>query len=362
MPTAHIRTRPEDFVVEEIPAYEPAGNGSHVMLLVRKTGLTTLECARRLARRFGVDPCDVGYAGMKDRHAVTTQTFSIPLHEAKPIDAIGPLDIEGVELLSAARHGNKLRTGHLRGNRFRIVLRNIEPPSAADSVAQALLDTGRRGIPNAFGPQRFGRDGSNPQRALAWLTGSGRGPSAPRERRLLVSSVQSMLFDEVLRRRVADGTWNQVLAGDVARRADSGALFDSDGGAEDRARAERGEISATGPMFGPRMRWPSGAAEGIERAVLRDHLGDGALLESFGKLGQGARRALRLIPEAVEVESLQGDPACRVVGFVLPKGAYATTLLGSACECKDASRKEFGGPGEISQDDELSRHTLPESG
>jgi tRNA pseudouridine13 synthase len=361
-PIADIRSRPEDFVVEEIPAYEPCGSGGHVMMRVRKTGLTTLECVSRLARRFGVDPRDIGYAGMKDRHAVTTQTFSIPVAETRPIEQLGALDIEGVELLHAARHGNKLRTGHLRGNRFQVVLRNVTPAGDAPEVARALQETSTRGIPNAFGPQRFGRDGSNPQRAIEWLSGRARGPRAPREKRLLISSVQSMMFDDVLGRRVQDGTWDQVLAGDVARRNDNGALFDTDGGEQDKERARQGEISATGPMFGPRMRWPSGSPADLERSVLREHLGEGELLESFGKIGPGTRRALRILPGGLEITVPPGEPSTMVVRFELPKGAYATTVLGSVCGLRDTSRNDFGTPAEISLDDELLQHTPSESG
>jgi len=361
-PTADIRTRPEDFEVDEIPAYEPCGVGGHLFLRLRKTGLNTLECVKRLARRFHVDPRDIGYAGMKDRHAVTTQTFSIPVHEDKPIEQLGALDIDGVELISAVRHGNKLRTGHLRGNRFQITLRNIAPQSDATAMAQLLAETKARGVPNAFGPQRFGRDGTNPQRAIEWLSGRARGPSAPRERRLLISSVQSMMFDDLLSRRVRDGTWDRVLAGDLARRSDSGALFETDGGDEDTGRSLRGEISATGPMFGPRMRWPSGDPEQLERAVLRDHLGDGALLESFGKIGPGTRRPLRIIPGALEVEIPPASPGTLIVRFELPKGAYATTVLGSVCALRDASRKGIDSSPETSVDDELLQHTPSESG
>jgi tRNA pseudouridine13 synthase len=360
-PTATIRTFPADFVVEELPAYEPSGEGAHGFVLVRKTGLTTLECARRLAGRFGVEPRDVGYAGMKDRHAVTTQWFSFPVQGREPLDGGMELGLQGVELLRATRHGNKLRTGHLQGNRFRVVLRGMQPEQAAAEVTAQLLGAQRGGVPNGFGPQRFGRDGSNPQRALAWLRGESRGPSAPREKRLLVSSVQSMLFDEVLRRRVQDGTWNTVVAGDLAQRHDSGGLFGVEQVDAETERAARGEISATGPMFGTRMRWPSGQPERIEREVLQELLGGEALLERFGKLGQGSRRPLRLMPSEVAV-SPGLEPGVLIAEFVLPKGAYATTFLSMACELVDATRRSSETSLETTPDDEMLQQLQPDSG
>jgi tRNA pseudouridine13 synthase len=356
-PTASIRSTPADFVVEEIPAYEPCGQGAHLFVLVRKTGLTTIECARRLAARFCVDPRDVGYAGMKDCHAVTTQSFSVPFAETTAIESLGVLGFDGVELLGACRHTNKLRTGHLVGNRFRIALRRIDPPEALPALCETLLLTQTRGLPNAYGPQRFGRNGDNPERALSWLRGQSRGPSNPREKRLLISSIQSMLFDEVLRRRVDDRTWDTVLAGDVAKRHDTGGLFECEDETVDRPRAARGEISPTGPIFGTRMRWPKGHAEQIERQVLADKLGDDTILQRFGKNGEGSRRALRLMPSLVRATRLDDDPSGLLVEFELTKGAYATTFLGAACGLVDESRRDNNRDVETSRNDELLQHT-----
>ncbi len=351
-PTAVLRTHPTDFEVEEIPAYVPVGEGTHMFLRVRKTGLTTFDCVRLLAQRYGVDPRDVGYAGMKDRHAVTVQWISLPWPMAREDDPGDP-GIAGVEILEAKRHGNKLRTGHLEGNRFRIVLRSIRPLDAVAQIEQGLRELASKGVPNAFGPQRFGRDGSNPERALGWLRGEHRGPGAPREKRLLISSLQSLLFDDVLERRVADGTWDIVLAGDLVRRADSGGLFLSEDPSVDVPRARAGEISATGPMFGARMRWPEGRPEQIEREVLGSRLGDASVLERFGKLGEGARRALRVVPGELTVEAIEGEADAIAVRFMLPKGSYATTLIGQVCEAQDASRPGCGKETETSTESDL---------
>ncbi len=353
LPEAVIRRSPEDFVVEELPAYPASGKGEHLFITFRKRGLTTPDAVRALARELGVDPRFAGWAGMKDRHAVTTQTVSFSLPMARDAAAAAAkIAVPGLSVLAAQRHDNKLKPGHLLGNRFTLVLRGIDPARLA--AARAILEeAGRVGVPNAFGPQRFGRDGDNPARALAWLAGKERGPRDKRDQRMLFSALQSLLFNEVLARRVAGGTWSTVLAGDVAKKHDSGGLFDVPLEGPDlddaRARAEAGAISATGPMYGAKMRWPAGEPLAAERAVLDASALDDALLEARKSLGEGTRRALRLeVHEMAVTEESAGaagtnlasqDPAGAsiVVRFVLPKGGYATTVLGRAFRLRDAS-------------------------
>lgn len=353
LPEAVIRRSPEDFVVEELPAYPASGKGEHLFITFRKRGLTTPDAVRALARELGVDPRFAGWAGMKDRHAVTTQTVSFSLPMARDAAAAAAkIAVPGLEVLAAQRHDNKLKPGHLLGNRFTLVLRGIDPARLA--AARAILEeAGRVGVPNAFGPQRFGRDGDNPARALAWLAGKERGPRDKRDQRMLFSALQSLFFNEVLARRVAAGTWATVLAGDVAKKHDSGGLFDVPLAGPElddaRARAEAGTISATGPMYGAKMRWPAGEPLAAERAVLDASALDDALLEARKSLGEGTRRALRLeVHEMAVAEESAGaagtnlasqDPAGAsiVVRFVLPKGGYATTVLGRAFRLRDAS-------------------------
>jgi tRNA pseudouridine13 synthase len=391
--SATIRKRPEDFVVEELPAYLPSGRGEHLFVTFTKTGLTTLDAVRAIAMALDVSPRDAGYAGMKDRHAVTTQTASFSFPIARDADAaVAALSVPGIQVLSAARHDNKLKPGHLEGNRFTIALRDVDGDIAA--LERALLEAARVGVPNAFGPQRFGRDGDNPERALAWLAGRARGPRDKREQRLLFSSLQSRLFNEVLDRRIADGTWSAVLPGDVAKKHDSGGLFTVplEGAELDdaRARADAGTLSATGPMFGAKMRWPEGAPLALEREVLEGTLPgpEGTRrLEELRHLGEGTRRSLRLpviemriaaappagsgqdgaaadsgsasgaaprsnagesdaqrerprdvsgTPDGPEIPAPAG--AGLVISFVLPKGGYATTVLGRACTVVDFTR------------------------
>jgi tRNA pseudouridine13 synthase len=354
---AVVRRSPEDFVVEEIPAYPPSGRGEHLFVTFTKRGITTPEAVRRMAEALGVDARGAGFAGMKDRHAVTTQTASFPFPLARDAEAaVAGLSLPGITVVSAARHDHKLKPGHLAGNRFAIALADVPVEGVAELLGR-LAAIGRTGVPNAFGPQRFGRDGDNPAQALAWLAGKERGPRAPREQRLLFSSLQSLLFNRVLARREEAGTWAAVLPGDLAKKHDTGGLFPvpPEGPAFDdaRARAEAGAISATGPMFGARMRWPEGEPAALEREILASASPEPLRFEALRHLGEGTRRPLRLFvaemsvtmgetpkPPAQPVEPRGEASAGRAVvvaRFVLPKGGYATTVLGRACRLVDVS-------------------------
>ena len=339
LPRAQFRCSPEDFVVDEIPAYSPSGKGEHLFVTVRKTSWTTLDAVRRLANALEVDPRGAGFAGMKDKHAVTSQTLSFPLPIARNADeAIArAADLKGIEILGVARHENKLKPGHLVGNRFRIALRGLDAEGLAE-VRARLEDIKRTGVPNAFGPQRFGRDGENPERALAFVKGETRGPRDKREQRLLFSALQSLWFNRVLERREAEGTWSTVLPGDLAKKHDTGGLFLVPAEGPDRSDAEEraiaGGISATGPMFGAKMRWPEGAPREIEQGVLDAALGNPERLEGLRHLGEGTRRALRIMVRELTVEMLETTQSGHslAVCFVLPKGGYATTVLARACQ------------------------------
>jgi tRNA pseudouridine13 synthase len=348
---AVIRRTPEDFVVEEIPAYTPSGRGEHLYLTFTKRSITTPDAVRALAEALGVDPRGTGFAGMKDRHAVTTQTASFAFPMARDAEAaVAGISVPGITVLSAARHDNKLKPGHLVGNRFTIALAGV-PDADVPELLRRLEAIGRTGVPNAFGSQRFGRDGDNPDRALAWLAGRERGPRSPREQRLLFSSLQSLLFNRVLERREAAGTWAAVLPGDVAKKHDTGGLFTvplSGPELDDaRARAEAGALSATGPMFGAKMRWPEGEPAALEREVLSTVSGgapgEPSPFDRFRHLGEGTRRPLRLFVSEMTSEVRGPDPSGEgrsivVARFVLPKGGYATTVLGRACGLVDGSR------------------------
>jgi tRNA pseudouridine13 synthase len=347
LPRGRIKDVPEDFVVEELPAYEAQGTGDHLFVRFTKRNLTTEDAVKAIAHGAGVQARDVGVAGLKDKVGVTTQTISLPIPRASEgfEERVMALSLPGIVLHEAKRHANKLKTGHLLGNRFTIVVRGLAD-DAVDEVVASFERAGRDGIPNAFGSQRFGRDRDNAAQALAWLRGNGRGPSDPRKKRFLWSALQSSLFNEVLERRVADGTWRTPLAGDILKKTDSGGLFDCTEEATDQARALRGEVSPTGPMFGAKMREPSGTPGELERAVFEERLGKDFDLARTKPFGEGTRRGLclgiqgmRVVRDTIERSMNQEQPnpaplreqdARLTVCFVLPKGAYATSVLGAA--------------------------------
>lgn len=340
LPRARIKQCPEDFVVEEIPVYEPTGEGEHLFLRFTKRELTTDEAVRAIARALGAKQRDVGVAGLKDKVGITTQTISLPVPRGPGaesfVDRARSLSLPGITVHDARRHGNKLKTGHLQGNRFTIRVSGIDP-SQVEQVAASLERVGREGLPNAFGPQRFGRAKDNAENARAWLSGRAAGPSDPRLRRLLWSALQAELFNAVLDERVADGTWRTPLLGDLVKRRTSGGLFLCADVQVDQERAERGEVSPTGPIFGVKMRSPEGEPARLEQRILSTRLGENVELEATRHLGEGTRRALRLWVEDLKVtRSAEPDrreqEASIGVYFVLPKGAYATTVLSSAVD------------------------------
>ncbi len=342
-PLGRIKDAPEDFVVEELPAYEPQGSGNHLYVRFTKRDRTTDQVVGALAEGAGIPARDVGVAGLKDKVAVTTQTVSLPVPSAGADtfdDRVRALAIPGVVIHEAKRHGNKLRTGHLVGNRFVIVVRGVDPGDV-DEVVASLERVGREGLPNAFGSQRFGRERDNAAQAFAWLTGKSQGPRDPRKKRFLWSALQSELFNAVLDRRVAEGTWRTPLLGDILKKTDTGGLFPCTDEALDRARAERDEVSPTGPMFGVKMRAPTGKPGELEREIFEARLGTGFDLARTKPLGEGTRRGLCLRVEGLTVErtvNRDGEKpappgeqrAALTVRFVLPKGAYATSVLGAA--------------------------------
>jgi len=323
-----LKARPEDFEVEEIPAYAPTGEGDHVLAWVEKRDRNTMDAVRALAGALGVSERDVGAAGLKDRRAVTRQWLSFP----PPVtpDALAAAQVPGVRVLSAARHPHKLRTGHLRGNRFRITVRDLELPAdqAAARAAAVLARLAEPpGAPNWYGEQRFGAAGDNAAAGRAIVTGQrGGGRRGGRERRFLVSAYQAELFNRYLDRRIRDGLYRRVLPGDILRVA-SGGLFASTEPEVDQARLEGGDVCPTGPMFGHDMRRPPDGSEAAarEEEILREEgLAPGDFRRA-GKLAAGARR-----PLAVPLEGAAARPAgpdAIEIEFTLPAGAYATVVL-----------------------------------
>jgi tRNA pseudouridine13 synthase len=347
LPLARIKACPEDFLVEELPAYDPSGAGEHVFVRFTKRDLTTPDAAAAIARALGCDPREAGWAGMKDKRAVATQTISLHGPRGTRPEEIAAraagLTLDGITVLAATLHGNKLKPGHLAGNRFTIVVRDL-PPDRVEDVAASFERIARDGVPNAFGEQRFGRSGDNAQRALAWLAEKEPPPRDPRVRRLQWSAVQSAIFNAVLAARIADSTWTTALAGDVLKLRSSGGLFVCTDVQTDRERAATGEVSPTGPMVGTGTRAAEGAPGELERRITTETLGEGFDLARTKRLGEGTRRVLRLWVEDLHWERVDDAPghggACMRVYFVLPKGSYATTVLAAAVALDPPRRAE----------------------
>jgi tRNA pseudouridine13 synthase len=316
-----LRASCEDFFVDEEPAYLPAGTGDHVFVRIEKRALTTPQAVERIARALSVNARDIGVAGMKDRHAVTRQWVSLP----PPVtpEAAQALALDDVTILEATRHGHKLRTGHVRANRF--VLRVREHGDDAEAKARAILDAlaAAPGAPNWYGEQRFGRDGDNAERGLALV----RGERPPRDRklaRLLVSALQSKLFNQWLVARMADGLYARVVAGDLLHKK-GGGLFVCEDPSVDEPRLRAGELVVTGPMFGHSMRAPTGEAAEREQRILA---AAGLNVEAFASvraIAEGTRRDASIEVGAPLVRAV--EPGVIEISFSLPGGAYATAVM-----------------------------------
>lgn len=318
--SGQLRIEPEDFIVRELPICEPDGAGEHVWLWVRKRNANTEWVARQLARFAGVTPREVSYAGLKDRHAVTEQWFSIQLPGKADPDwtAAG---VEGVEILRVARHSRKLKRGALRGNAFELRIRALNVAHA--DVEARLQAIATRGMPNYFGEQRFGRDGGNIAAAAAMLRGEG--PRLERHMRsLYLSAARSYLFNQVLAERVAEGYWEQVLPGDALQLDGRRAWFvedAQDASIETRMRAL--EIHPTGPLWGRGVLATQSAAASLEKACLASFVDLCNGLERAGL--EQDRRALRVRVGALTWRWEADD--CLVIQFELPAGSYATAVL-----------------------------------
>jgi tRNA pseudouridine13 synthase len=342
-----LRTEPDDFRVEEIPAYGASGDGDHLYVTFEKRGLATPDAVRAIARALGVDPRDAGWAGLKDKNAVTVQTASFLKGDA---DKALALAIPNVRVLEARRHRNKLKSGHLHGNRFVLRVRGCVPDALtlAARVRDIVLV---RGLPNYYGAQRFGREGDNAARGRAWLTGAERPPREPFLRKMYASAVQSELFNAYVAARLRDGLLDQYVDGDLAVRHPVGGPFLIDPAEAATAYAAR-TCSATGPMFGPGMRWPERAARAREEQLLA---ASGLTLEAFARakdLGEGTRRAIRIVLDTLELRELPTDDG-RVdleFRFALPAGGYATSVLREFRKSDDEGLKPAGMSGIESPD------------
>ena len=320
---ARFVSSPETFLVEEIPAYLPAGEGEHTYLWIEKRNLTTLEAVGKLARVLGVEARDVGYAGMKDRRATTRQWLS--LHGVAPERAQEAV-VEGMRILATGRHRNKLRVGHLHGNRFEILLIDLALGEGA-KISGALAELAAKGVPNRYGHQRFGSAGDNVEVGLAVLRRTRREPDS-RRRKLLLSAVQSAVFNRVLDLRSQRDGLLTVLGGDILEKVASGGQFSSTDIAADQARVDAGEVVPTAPLPGGRVRTPEpgSAARALEDRALAE-LGIGP--DELGQVGRSLPGTRRPVVVKVTVDGpgavLEGNQLR--LRFSLPPGSYATVVL-----------------------------------
>ncbi len=320
-----LKDQPDDFVVEEIPAYEPSGAGEHLFLWIEKRDFPHDLLLRRVSRTLDISPNDIGIAGIKDRRAVTRQYVSVPIQCDQQIEK---LDSDELRVLRAVPHGNKLRTGHVRGNRFVIVVRDVV--ANAELRATPIAEQIRKfGFPNYYGEQRFGVDGQTLTLGLDLLAGrtSPRDISYQKRKfllRLALSSVQSDLFNRALARRLNDGLLKTVLFGDVMEVIESGGKFIVDDVEREQSRIDARQLSVTGPMFGAKMLTPIGIPAERESILLSE---SGLSLSDFARFAQllsGARRAFTAWPADLTVTAT--DSGMRFE-FSLPSGIYATILL-----------------------------------
>lgn len=316
-----IGAAPEDFLVDEIPLYAFSGTGEHHYVRVEKRNFTTPAMVRAVTRAANVDERDVGYAGLKDKHAVTRQWLSLPAKAKPPDEWQLP---EGIRVLEHTRHANKLRTGHLLGNRFRITLdaKEADALETATSIAEVLRT---RGSYNYFGGQRFGRQGDGLRQAVDWLRAGGKSHGVPRFlSKLYPSVIQAEVFNRYFTARRELGL-DRLLAGEVVRLNNAGAMFTVEDAAREAPRLASGDIHLTGPVFGPKARAAGADAAALEQRVIAElDLGAEALTQ-LGKLAPGTRRDL--IAKITDLTVEQAAVGRLALEFSLPSGSYATEVV-----------------------------------
>ena len=321
-----IKRCPADFIVEEIPEEEPAGEGPYCYLWVEKIGVSADDLLDRVAHALLVHRRDVGCAGLKDARAITRQWLSVP---ARVVDRIGAIDSKDISVQRVARHHSPLRAGQLLGNRFTVVLRGVGP-EAEQRARATIARLQEQGLPNYYGPQRFGRDGETMRAGFALLHGEANPfPAARGGRRrfllrLALNAAQAALFNHYLAARVADGLLHSVLAGDVLQRTKASSEYLARDPDFEQERYQARQVVPAGPLFGCHMR----PAAGVVAEREAEALASGGLTEQhfvpFRKIAPGARRPLLVWLASIDL--VAGDDTLEL-RFTLPSGTYATVLL-----------------------------------
>jgi tRNA pseudouridine13 synthase len=313
-----LRSAPEDFVVEEQLGFRPAGSGQHVLLKVRKRDANTQWVARELAAACGCRPGDVGYAGLKDRRALAEQWFTVPQSRLSP-EEWPRVRSGGYEVLEAHRHSRKLPRGALAGNRFIIKVRGLEVDDSQLAIRLAAIE--KRGVPNYFGPQRFGRAGANLERVGGGLRSLGRA-----ERGFVLSSARSLIFNAVLAERVGEGSWERLDAGDLASLDGRGSHFRVEALDESlELRCAQLDIHPTGPLWGSGTPPSGGRVLALEQRVAARFAAACELLAAAAM--EQERRSLRLRVRDLRWRREVDAADCVVLEFGLSRGAYATAVL-----------------------------------
>lgn len=315
-----LKQAPDDFFVEELPLYPAAGEGEFAWLFIEKREFSTSDLVSHIARTLRIHPGEIGTAGRKDKVAVTRQYVSLP---ARLLPDPQVLETDRVRVLETSRHRNKLRTGHLRGNRFRLVLRDLPPEALTLAQAiKAVID--QRGFLNYYGEQRFGFADNTDSPGFKLLRGEPTPWMTKGDLRFSLSAAQSRLFNDWAARRVRDGLSHSVIPGDVMQVTASGGCFVAEDVPVEQARFDQREIVITGPIFGPKMRAPALDEAEREQQILDDWRLPREAFERFRKLTQGTRRPLLVWPGELAVVEVPGGLEFQ---FSLPAGAYATGLL-----------------------------------
>jgi tRNA pseudouridine13 synthase len=329
--TGVLRASPEDFKVDEILGFDASGAGPHALLSVRKRGANTEWVARELARAAGCKPFEVGFAGLKDRNAVTTQAFTVPRGKRAAQD-FQSIKGEGFEVIAATEHQRKLPRGALEGNRFEITVREVRADPAQIETRMAAVARG--GVPNYFGEQRFGRDAGN--LAAVWTeaqkiaAGAESGGSRPRghgsrneQGGFMLSAARSLVFNAILAERVRGGTWDRFIAGDVANLDGRGSVFAVEEGDTTLARrSEALEIHPTAPLMGEGASLAKAEALVLEQGVAARF--PEALAVIAAARMNAERRALRIRVRDLEY---QYSADVLTLRFALSAGSFATTVL-----------------------------------
>lgn len=332
---AQYRVTPEDFFVDEVLPFTPDGTGEHLLVQIEKRGNNTAWVAQKLSSFAGVHPRLVSFSGRKDRHAVTRQWFSLQL-AGKPDPDWSGFSEAGIRVLATCRHGRKLRTGTHRINRFVLVLRGVDADPAA--VAERLALIARAGVPNYFGEQRFGADGSTLSMAQAAVA-SGRLPQRRERRSLVISALRSDLFNQVLDARVRAGDWNKILPGElVMLEGAGGRCFAEDGALDLGERCTALDIHPSGPLAGLGGVRPVGAALALETHLLDGY--DGVMAALARWQVESDRRALR--SHVLELAHVWLAPTVLQLSFALWRGAFATMVLREIFLAQDAAVRATG--------------------